>query len=318
MPLITALIKTLTFRKVIGLLKVQLAYIIVRWFGVDVNTGSKPFLSLEASSICNLSCPECTTGCGELSRTKGFLSLEDFKAIIDQTHKDTIVLNLYMQGEPYLNTALPEMIHYAKAKNIFVSLSTNAQQVPALSKETLPHHLIVSADGATEESYGSYRHGGKLAKVKAFTGAIKTWKMANQSSLPFVELQFLINRQNEGEAKATKALFDGEYDRFVTKTMQIIHPENRALFLPKEEKNNRYAKQRRTTRGCYKMLSTHTVTQDLDLALCCMDKNAEHSSGNLKRNTLKSTLENAKNRELRTRLINYEKDIDICRNCVFR
>lgn len=318
MHLLILLIRTLTFRKVQCLLKTQTAYLLAKLIRYNQTLSSKPYLSIEASSICNLSCPECITGSGELTRVKGHISLQHFKAIIDQCYQHTVVLNLYMQGEPYLNPALPQMVAYAKEKNIFVSVSTNAQQIPELSKASLPHHLIVSADGATQDNYAAYRVGGLLTKVKAFTLALAQWKKENESRLPYVELQFLINRHNEGEIEATKQLFRGGYNRFVTKTMQIIHPENKDHFLPRNKKNSRYASAPKAQRGCYKMLSTHTITQDGELALCCMDKNAIHSSGNLNKESLSTITSNEKNHKLREQLINYKEGMDICQNCSFR
>lgn len=317
MRLIIALLHTLTLRKIGVFIQAQFAFMIARLFGLDLKPAVPTFVTLEPTNRCNLSCPECITGAGQMKRSVGDLSLADFSAIVDQIYRHTLVLNLYMQGEPYLNAELPQMIAYAKARSLFVSLSTNAQRLPELSKESLPHHLIISVDGATQESYEAYRVGGKLEKVQDFVQAVSDWKTKRDEGLPFVELQFLVHRKNEGEVAATKALFKGQYDRFVCKSMQIINEENKSDFLSQTTINKRYVKHETLRRACYKMLSTSVITQDGQLVLCCMDKNAEWVRGNVLQQDYVKLLQNDKARSYRKMLINDKRKMSICNNCPF-
>jgi radical SAM protein with 4Fe4S-binding SPASM domain len=257
------------------------------------------------------------TGSGQMKRATGHMSLENFTSIVDQIYRHTMVLNLYMQGEPYLNKELPQMIAYAKSKNLFVSLSTNAQRLPELGKGGLPHHLIVSVDGATQERYVAYRKGGELSAVQEFVSVVADWKKKNKRGLPFLELQFLVHRKNETEVQATKELFKGQYDRFVTKSMQIINDENKAEFTPQASSRNRYAKDVAMGRGCYKMLSSSVITQDGQLALCCMDKNAEFVRGNMFQEGYLKLLQNEEARSYRKMLIDKKSKLAICSNCPF-
>lgn len=317
MGLLLALISTLSIRKLISLLRSQYAFIMARLWGIDIKASYPPYVSIEASSRCNLKCPECITGSQELMRAIGDISLDNFKIIVDKIYPYTIVLNLYMQGEPYLNKDLPQMIAYAKSKNLFVSLSTNAQRLPELSAASLPHHLIVSVDGATQESYQAYRIGGKLSKVISFVNEISAFKKQEQLQTPFIDLQFLVNRYNEGEQKATKTLFKGKYNHFVSKTMQIIHEENKEKFTPKNKCSARYMSKTSNSKACYKMLSTAVFTQDGQLALCCMDKNAEFSAGNILTEDFISLLNNKKAKAYREMLIKEKTKVHICNNCPF-
>ena len=317
MRLLLILLRTLTFTKVGALLNAQYAFVVARLFGVDATPTRPPYVTIEPTNLCNLRCPECITGSGQMKRVTGHMSLENFTSIVDQIYRHTLVLNLYMQGEPYLNKALPQMIAYAKSKNLFVSLSTNAQRLPELGKEVLPHHLIVSVDGATQESYVAYRKGGKLSAVQEFVKVISDWKKENNEGLPFMELQFLVHRKNETEVQATKELFKGQYDRFVTKSMQIINEENKAEFTPQASSKNRYVKDAAMGRGCYKMLSSSVITQDGQLALCCMDKNAEFVRGNLFHENYLNLLQNDEARFYRKMLIDKKSKMAICNNCPF-
>jgi len=317
MTLVIAILRTLTFSKLWALLRAYYAFVLGRVFGKNAKARPQAFVSIEPTNRCNLSCPECVSGSGELTRPRGHMSLANFKHIVDQIYRHTLVLNLYMQGEPYLNPQLPEMIAYAKRKKLFVSLSTNANILPPLSVESLPQHLIISADGATPEGYTSYRRGGDLNKVRAFVRAIAELKQKEKSGLPYVELQFLAHQHNAHERKATRALFKGQYNRFVTKKMQIIHEENRAHFQAQSVCCNRYIDQQRLQPSCFKMISTAVFTQDGYWVACCMDKQAHHRFGNVLEEDYRDVLQGAALRDFRQSLITDKARIAICRNCPY-
>lgn len=317
MSLLFTLIKTLTFAKLLALLRAQWAFVLGRFVGVGSQSFMPPYVTVEPTNRCNLQCPECASGSGQLKRQRGDMSLDMFKSIVDQIYSHTIVLNLYMQGEPFLNVDLPLMIAYAKAKNLFVSLSTNGHFLPELSKDALPHHLIVSADGATQASYSAYRVGGQLDKVLAFVTAIAQWKSERKTNLPFVDLQFLINRYNEEEIDGAKELFRGKYDRFVRKKMQIINEKNRAKFQATDKRDRRNEQRMTSARSCYKMLSSVVITQDGSLVPCCMDKDAHYAFGNVKDEKIFSLLNNKKALEFRNALLTNKMHVPICQNCPF-
>lgn len=77
-----------------------------------------PFrLNIETGNICNLRCPLCPTGIGDVSMKKGILSFKLFKHVADQLINNIQSINLYSWGEPLLNPGLINMILYVKKKN---------------------------------------------------------------------------------------------------------------------------------------------------------------------------------------------------------
>lgn len=317
MPLIIALLKTLTLKKLIVLLSGQWHYLLERHLKLVKTSKYTAFITIEASNRCMLQCPECATGSGELTRTKGDLTFKRYQKIIDEVYPYTTVLNLYMQGEPYINKSLGKMIAYAKEKNIFVSISTNAQVIPNWDKEQLPHHFIVSADGASQESYEKYRVGGELEKVIEFCKGLRDYKKKEGLQLPYVELQFLVNRYNSDEVLTTKSLFKGLYQRFTKKSMQIIHPEEGEHFLPPTSTCHRYIDTTQSKAACYKMISTTVLTQDGSLVPCCMDKDALFSYGNINTNSVAQANQSKENEKFHSMTIHKKQALSICRNCPF-
>ncbi|MBK9099219.1 MAG: hypothetical protein IPM14_14095 [bacterium] len=89
--------------------------------------------------------------------------------IIDEISDTGFYIQLYFQGEPYINKKLPEMIKYAQDKNVYVSISTNGHFVNKnnvdLVIDNAPDKLIFSVDGLDEESYQKYRVGGTFEQA---------------------------------------------------------------------------------------------------------------------------------------------------------
>lgn len=122
------------------------------------------FLDIEATSICNLKCPNCIQTTANFK--KGFMPFELYEKIINEASENGCYGCKYHtigRGEPLLNKQLPKMVAYAKKKGLIdVILNTNA----TLLTEDMSWHLldagldriIFSVDGASE-SYNKYRYG---------------------------------------------------------------------------------------------------------------------------------------------------------------
>src|ERR1044071_3329760 len=126
---------------------------------------------MEPPSFCNLHCPACPTGNGLDLRPTVSIKEDLFRAAIDEMGDYLFMLIMYNWGEPLLHKRTPEMIQYAKQKEIVISLSTNLSirlsddYLERLVKSGLDT-LTVSLDGATQETYVKYRRNGNLALVQ--------------------------------------------------------------------------------------------------------------------------------------------------------
>ena len=120
---------------------------------------------LEACSLCQLDCPECTVRLLEKKAPKdwlGYLKFDDFKKFVDDN--DFIKeIELSNNGEIFLNPELDEIIKYAYMKKIKLR-AFNGVNLNTVSEKTLENLvkykfrlLKVSIDGATPETYKIYR-----------------------------------------------------------------------------------------------------------------------------------------------------------------
>jgi MoaA/NifB/PqqE/SkfB family radical SAM enzyme len=165
-------------------------------------------LVIDPCDICNLNCPLCPTGQDRRDRSKGKMSFENFRKIIDELGAYLYRVDLHNWGEPLLNDQIYRMISYARDNNIEARVSSNLNVIDEVKAEKLVKSgldvLIVSLDGASQETYVQYRVGGRFDKVTSGIKMITELKTKLSTSKPFIIWQFLVMRHNEHEISLIK------------------------------------------------------------------------------------------------------------------
>ena len=285
-------------------------------------------ISIEPTTSCNLQCPECPSGLRSFTRPTGMLEDETFHKVIDELAADLSYLLFYFQGEPYLHPKFTELVKYASDKGVYTATSTNAHFLnDENSKATVESgldRLIFSIDGTTQESYASYRIGGKLEKVIEGTKNILKWKKKLKSKTPHVIFQFLVVKPNEHEIDQIKALGkEIGVDEVRLKTAQIYDFKKGSPLIPSIDKYSRYAKNENgeyelknsLSNECWKLWHSSVITWDGRVVPCCFDKDASHQMGSLANETFRELWTNPSYMSFRSAILNSRKNIDICKNC---
>ena len=157
---------------------------------------------IEPGNICNLKCPFCATGAGIPGVPRGMMTLDNFKLILKKIAPYAKIIGLYNFGEPFLNKDIIKMISLAAELESNVILSTNLS-LPNIDHEAVVNSglksMIVSIDGASQETYGKYRRGGSYDIVINNIKRIEAIKKSVNKKTPKIDWQFLINKFNEHE-----------------------------------------------------------------------------------------------------------------------
>ena len=165
--------------------------------------GRPVYLTIEPTNICDQQCPVCETGAGILRRKKGYMSLENFKLIIDKLGKHTNTLLLYFMGEPFLNKDAYEMIKYASERKIFVTVCTNGNFVdPKAVIESGTGEIDFQIGGMTQKTHEIYRVKGNLKKALDNLAATVAEKKKHPQSQTKITLGFIVMKHNESEIPA--------------------------------------------------------------------------------------------------------------------
>lgn len=283
--------------------------------------------SIEPTNHCNLKCPECPSGLGALTRPLGLLKIDEFKNWIDQIKSTGFYVQLFFQGEPFINKHLPEMISYAQMNGVYISISTNGHFINENNVDFVldnaPDKLIYSMDGLDEESYQNYRVGGTFKQ--ADEGLRLLIKRRNERKLrkPFVEFQFIVMKQNEHQLDdVLKYGKDVGVEKVVFKTMQISNYENAVKFLPANKKYRRYILQNgsfsiknKLKNHCFALWRTSVITWDGKVVPCCFDKDADFEMGMLNGRTFNDIWKSVEYQKFRQRVLDSRKDVNMCTNC---
>lgn len=321
------LIKYFTINRAVNSIKIISSFYLSRMLRKPIVWGMPISYSIEPTNHCNLKCPECPSGLGALTRPLGLLKSEDFKKLVDEISKTGFYIQLFFQGEPYINKNLPDMITYAQSKKVYVSISTNGHFVNAKNVDQVldnaPDKLIFSVDGLDEESYQKYRIGGTFEQADSGLRALINRKIERGLKKPFVEFQFIVMKQNEhqlGEVK--KYCKEVGVDKLVFKTMQISSYENALKFLPTNKKFRRYALDDQSFRikneiknHCFALWRTSVITWDGRVVPCCFDKDAENEIGLVNGKSFSEIWRSAKYYNFRKKILDDRKSESMCTNC---
>jgi MoaA/NifB/PqqE/SkfB family radical SAM enzyme len=203
-----------------------------------------PYIKVEATPLCHLSCGACWHHSKAYKKTlhnKMHLTVDRVARIVHPIVRELVGVSLSNSGEPLLNRELPEIVHYLHERRICTGFPTNLS-VPLTSSQAEAFvsagldQMLISLDGACEESYLKYRTGGnfqlvlenvsKMAEAKRRLGArrpILVWKMVvfphNAHEVPIVgrtwrllgfdAVEFVLDHQS-AENNAIKAQVNRE------------------------------------------------------------------------------------------------------------
>ncbi len=290
------LCKVLTFSRVINYLSYLCSIFLSRILRREILLNQPWAITIEASSVCQLACPECPAGNGNIVRKQPFMSQEDFESVLSGLSPKTFYLNLYFQGEPLLDLGLIQKIEAARRQKMFVSLSSNAQMIDSSMAEQLIQSgiqkLIVSLDGTDQATYETYRTNGDIQQVFKALNHLVQAQQKLKINTPVIEVQMLIFRYNEhqiAELKNAAKAIDRKIG-LVYKAPQFYSEEKATLWMPESKRYQRYKRMedntvkpvRKTPRFCVRLWSTIVVTSDVMVVPCCYDKFASHELGSLK------------------------------------
>jgi radical SAM protein with 4Fe4S-binding SPASM domain len=263
-----------------------------------------------------------------MTRKPGLMDFETFKTIIDDTGDSIFYLLLYQQGEPFINKEFLKFVEYAKSKRIFVTTSTNGHYLDSVTAQRTVasglDSIIVSIDGATQQSYETYRVRGNLSKVIEGVENLLAEKKRQKSKTPKIFIQFIVMRHNEDQTKAMESLAkELGVDKLLKKTAQVETTEEAYQWLPNKESFRRYRLNgskleiKRTGKGpCPRPWTSTLLNWDGSVVPCCFDKNGLYSLGSMKQNEAFNNIWHSEEYgNFRTKMLNDRSALDICSNC---
>jgi len=322
------MLRKLTFRKMLNILLVQLSFHLSTLMKKPVVWGKPWFISIEPASICNLACPQCPTGKGDITRQKPFMDPGKYRELLDELSPTTALLSLYFQGEPLMHRDFTSFVKAAADKKIYTQTASNGQLLTENACRGIVDagldRIIISLDGADQESYQAYRRGGDIEKVKNGIRTLERVRRERGSGKPFIVVQFLVFKHNRHQLMDVKKLA-GQLgaDKVWIKTAQMEYPDSADEWIPEDPHLSRYAMgasgewalKGKLRNRCRRLWQTAVITSDGMILPCCFDKRAAYTMGSAVDQGIGGTWKNKSYQDFRKGILINRKETAICVNC---
>ena len=229
------------------------------------------YLKIEPTPLCQLRCPGCRQSIGSYKkhfRKDMKISLDDFKRIVNPLRRGLLGISLSNHGEPLLHENISSLIAYAHKMNIAVSFPSNLSMkldkssINKLVKSGLDS-ILVSLDGASDETYSKYRVGGKFSLVLNNVRSISDAKRKYNIKRPKIIWKFVIFDHNEHEIEIVKR----KYKEYGFDDYELV-PDNRSNANIKERQFHK-ASLRNSGQGCIWLWHAMIIGWDGEVSPCC-------------------------------------------------
>jgi MoaA/NifB/PqqE/SkfB family radical SAM enzyme len=168
-------------------------------------------LTFDPTNFCQLRCPLCPTGARIQDRDRGKAQRHIFEHLMEEVGDYLFLIDFFNWGEPLLNEHAEDLVSLAHRRGIVTFLSSNLS-IP-LSDARIERlvqcglsQLIVSLDGATRETYGTYRRVGRFDLVVSNMQRILAARARLGVQHPQVNWQFLVFRFNQHEIDTARRM----------------------------------------------------------------------------------------------------------------
>lgn len=270
-------------------------------------------LNIESTNDCNFSCLMCPRR--KTNRGFGKISLELYKKIIDQIaqrKKKLFTLTLIKDGEPLLHSQLPEMIAYAKEKNVAqrIEIFTNGSLLSEKSGRALIKSgldvLYISLNATSSKTHQKITGTTSYNKVVENLRKFMALKKEMKSEKPLVVAKTIAMEETRDEIPDFKKMWQNIADQVIASPG---HNYGGGIIRPKSFEKKRYP--------CILPWYFMVVNFDGEATTCCANYlRNELIMGDLKKEKIRNIWQSEKYKKLRRDHLSGDlRDWPACSSC---
>ncbi|MBQ2891776.1 MAG: radical SAM protein [Bacilli bacterium] len=255
---------------------------------------------IEITNICNLNCPFCV----DTNRVKEYMSISNFKTIIDKIKDYTHSIYLHVKGEPLIHPNFEELLEILINTNINTKITTNGTKLdkfgdliinnPNIHKVNISLQSVIYLDENKQKEY--FKNLKKfLSKVRNTHIYLRNWA--------------LDNKEDEILKKYLLKLYPNS--KFIDEELlsPFIHYSKQEKFDWPSINND---DQINTT--CLGGKNQLGILVDGSVVLCCLDNNGDTIIGNIFKDQMVDIL----NSELYLNAVRKMPYFELCKKCTYR
>ncbi len=278
-------------------------------------------ITVEPTNYCTNDCLYCVRQL--MYRKKGFMSLDIFKKIVDESAEYNAAIRYGGFGEPLMHKKIIEFVKMCNNKKLVNTIFSNSK----LLNEKIIHQLseneltefIFSSAGLTPESHNTIRKNSDykndfLSKIELFASIKEKYGYKK----PYLKIYTNVFSYNEPDIEKKLYEYKNFFLKFVDKVDIDLTNFSRVKHLDKIK--NYYEKQdvKEIYKPCVTLYHKFIVQWNGDVFACDMPYNFEEDyfHGNIKTTTLKKCYDSEKQNFFRRMTEDLKhSELKLCRNC---
>lgn len=257
---------------------------------------------VEITNGCNLNCDFCIKN----KRTSKFISIDEFKILLEKLKDYTDYLYFHVLGEPLLHPNINELIDIASI-NFKINITTNGYLIDRINANKNIRQLNISLhsfDDKYKVNLNNYLDNvfntvDKLIKNDTYI-SLRLWikNKYNKDIIDYINTRYNINIKYDIEQYTIKdKLFINNFHEFIWPDLN----------------NDTYDEDG----TCYGLIDHMGILVDGTIIPCCLDSRGDISLGNIYENNLEDIL---KSDRVTTIINNFKKNKkceELCKHCKF-
>lgn len=255
---------------------------------------------LEITNNCNLNCSFCIKN----NRDKKFISLEDYKCILEKIKGYTKYLYFHVSGEPLLHPYINDLIDIAH-NNFFINITTNGYLIKRIKDNHKIRQINISLHSYSRDynlDLNDYLTNvcdviDSLSNDTYFSLRFWVNNEYNEEMLDFLNKRYNVNIELKNGFKIINNVF-------ISINNEFIWPDL----------NNDYYNEIGT---CYALRDHIGILVNGDIIPCCLDANGIIKLGNIFNDTLDDVINSDRYKYMLNGFKNNRKCEELCKKCNF-
>ncbi|MCX6646791.1 MAG: radical SAM protein [bacterium] len=185
----------------------------------------KDLVRLDTNDLCNIQCIMCGTHTRK-GKADHFMSLENFKKVIDLFAPSARLMYLGCAFEPLVTPGFAEYILYVKSKKVpFISFPTNGillnPEISRLLVDERIDEIIISWNGYNRDDYNRIMHRSSYDKLIENIDFLHDYKKQKNSEFPKIRINTIFMKSNLEKFDEFLKLF-GKYDVVAAQFRELL------------------------------------------------------------------------------------------------
>lgn len=268
---------------------------------------------IEITNVCNLNCKFCP----KTNRKQQFMTLNNFKLIIDKIKKQTNTIYLHVKGEPLLHENLDEILSYIEENNLKVVITTNAtllkQKKDILKKYNCIKQINLSIHSITQNTIDNNSYLENIFKsaneLKNTVISYRLWNIKNikdndinkyiiDKISAYYNIDNLINILKEKNAYKIKE------NLYINQDIEFTWPDINGEEIISSGR-------------CLALKEQIAILVDGTVVPCCLDAEATINLGNIYNESLERILNKELSKKIKENFSNGKITCELCKTCGF-